>query len=459
MTTVRLERKVGLAGAVFLMVGNVVGASIFILPGTLAGIAGPAIFIAYLIAIIPAFFNTLVAAQVGSILPVSAADYVFTSIVLHPLLGFLKVWAAMLGALVGGPILAYGFADYFAFFAPDVNRVTLACLIVISIMIINLMGIRSSVKIQMIMVSLFVSALLILAIGGLFYIDGELLTPIAPLGWGAVLAAAVPAYYSYTGFTMLLSITEEIKNPARNVPLITLYTFLIVAFIYTSVTFVVPGLIHWQELGLIVAPLSAAAAVFLPEWYSTAITVAALFAAGTSINMIFITVSRSFFAVARNRIWPQIFNRVSRHTGEPDTTILLVGVIILIGIGLQGNIAQYASVSVIGWMLYGIIWGIALVRLPKMLPDHYNNAQFKLSQSWLWVTAAANILIGILFIFIAVRDNTGPALGYFFLLSLGAVYYYFRQKILAKEGVSLEALLKNETDEATRATHEAVTKI
>ena len=459
MTTVRLERKVGLAGAVFLMVGNVVGASIFILPGTLAGIAGPAIFIAYLIAIIPAFFNTLVAAQVGSILPVSAADYVFTSTVLHPLLGFLKVWAAMLGALVGGPILAYGFADYFAFFAPDVNRVTLACLIVVSIMIINLMGIRSSVRIQMVMVSLFVSALLILAIGGLFYIDGELLTPIAPLGWGAVLAAAVPAYYSYTGFTMLLSITEEIKNPARNVPLITLYTFLIVAFIYTSVTFVVPGLIHWQELGSIVAPLSAAAAVFLPEWYSTAITVAALFAAGTSINMIIITVSRSFFAVARNRIWPQVFNRVSRHTGEPDTTILLVGVIILIGIGLQGNIAQYASVSVIGWMLYGIIWGIALIRLPKMLPVHYNNAQFKLSNSWLWVTAAANILIGILFIFIAVRDNTGPAMGYFFLLSLGAVYYYFRQKVLAKEGVSLEALLKNETDEATRATHEAVTRI
>ena len=73
MTSVRLERKVGLAGAVFLMVGNVVGASIFILPGTLAGIAGPAIFIAYLIAIIPPFFNTLVAAQLASILPDSAA--------------------------------------------------------------------------------------------------------------------------------------------------------------------------------------------------------------------------------------------------------------------------------------------------------------------------------------------------------------------------------------------------
>jgi hypothetical protein len=40
-------------------------------------------------------------------------------------------------------------------------------------------------------------------------------------------------------------------------------------------------------------------------------------------------------------------------------------------------------------------------------------------------------------------------------LFLGAVYYYFRQKVLAKEGVSLAALLKNETDEASRATREA----
>ena len=456
MSGVRLQRKVGLAGAVFLMVGNVVGASIFILPGNLAGIAGPAVFIAYLIAIIPAFFNTLVAAQVGSILPVSASDYVFTSTVLHPILGFLKVWAAMLGALVGGPILAYGFADYFAFFMPDASRLTVAVTVVVVIMVINLLGIRSSVKIQMVMVSIFVTALLILSLGGLFYIDLDLLIPMAPMGWNAVLSAAVPAYFSYTGFTMLLAITEEIRNPAKNIPLITFYTFLIVAFIYISVTLVLPGLIPWQELGAIAAPLSAAAATFLPEWYSTAITLAALLAAGTSINMIIITASRSFFAVARNRIYPDIFNRVSRRTGEPDTTIILVAVVILAGIAFQGNIAQYASVSVIGWMLYGIIWGIALVLLPKKLPDHYNNAQFKLSKKWLWITAVVNIVMGTLFIFIAVRDNTAPALGYFFLLFLGVVYYLLRQRVLAKEGISLEALLKNEVEEASRATQEAI---
>ncbi len=452
MGNVRLHRKIGLAGAIFLMVGNVVGASIFILPGNLAGIAGPAVFIAYLIAIIPAFFNTLVAAQVGSILPVSASDYVFTSTVLHPVLGFLKVWAAMLGALVGGPLLAYGFADYMAFFLPDVDRVIIACVLVAFITALNLLGIRSSVKLQMVMVSIFVTALLILSLGGLFYINIDYLTPIAPQGWGAVISVAVPAYYSYTGFTMLLSITEEIQNPARNVPLITFYTFLIVAFIYTSVTFVVPGLIPWQELGSIAAPLSAASATFLPEWYASAITIAALLAAGTSINMVIITCSRSVFAVARNRIYPDILSHVGKRTGEPDASTLLVAIVILAGIAFQGNIAQYASVSVIGWMLYGIIWGIALVRLPKMLPDHYHNAQFKLSTRWIWITAVVNVVVGALFIFIAVRDNFEPSMGYFGLLFIGAVYYYFRRKKLEREGISLEALLTNETEEAAKAT-------
>jgi APA family basic amino acid/polyamine antiporter len=183
MSSERLQRKISLSGAVFLMVGNVVGASIFILPGELAGSAGPAVFIAYLIALIPAFFNSVVAAQIGGILPVSAADYVFTSIVLHPVLGFLSVWITLLGALVGGPLLAYGFAEYFAFFTPDLSPILVASAVIVFVTGLNLLGIRSSVKIQMLMVAGFVSTLLVLAIGGLFYIDTSLLAPLAPNGY------------------------------------------------------------------------------------------------------------------------------------------------------------------------------------------------------------------------------------------------------------------------------------
>ena len=119
MADARLERKVGLGGAVFLLVGLIIGASIFILPGQLAAAAGPGVVFAYLIAGGLAIVNCLIAAQVGTILPVSAGDYVFTSIVLHPLVGFLGVWAGMIGIAVGVPVLAFGFADYLRFFLPE----------------------------------------------------------------------------------------------------------------------------------------------------------------------------------------------------------------------------------------------------------------------------------------------------------------------------------------------------
>ena len=452
MSDVRLKRKIGLGGAVFLLVGNIIGASIFILPGQLTAIAGPAVFIAYLLASIPAICYALMAAQIGSVLPVSASDYVFSSIALHPSIGFIMVWAAMLGALVGGPILDYGFANYMAYFLPEASKVTVATGIVVFVTVLNLLGIQTSVKAQVAMVVFFVSCLIIFGIGGLFYIDISNLQPMVPLGWGSVLAAAVPAYFSYTGFTMLLSFTEEIKNPARNVPLTVLFTFLIVASIYSIIPLVVPGLVPWRELSTLAAPVSAASAIFLPAWFSVAITVSALLAAGTSINVLFITASRSAFGVARTGIFPEILSRVSPRSGEPAAALLFVAMITLVGVAIQGTIVQYASITVIGWMLYGIIYGLALVRMPKALPEHYSKARFRLRPRVLYVVATVTISFGLVFIFVAVRDNFVPALIYLALVASGGIYYVLRKRYLDTTGVALEELLGKEKDEAAKAT-------
>ena len=281
MTDARLQRKIGLGGVVFLLVGNIVGASIFILPGELAGVAGPAVVFAYFIAGGLAIINCLIAAQVGSIMPVSAGDYVFTSVVLHPLVGFLKVWAGMIGLMVGAPILAFGFAEYMRFFVPDVDRLTIAIGITFVLLVLNLLGLRTSVRSQMIMVSIFVASLLVFGVGGLFYVNWELLTPMVPNGFDSVLSAAVPAFYSYSGFLTIVVVGEEIRNPGTTVPRALLITFIIVAVIYTLVTIVLPGLVPWQELGSIVAPMSSASTIFLPDWFAAVITISALLAAAT----------------------------------------------------------------------------------------------------------------------------------------------------------------------------------
>ncbi|MCB1684531.1 MAG: APC family permease [Pseudomonadales bacterium] len=445
MSDNRLQRKIGLGGAVFTLIGYIVGASIFILPGQLAGLAGPAVVLAYLLASIPALVSCLIAAQVGAMLPVSAADYVFSSVVLHPFLGFLKVWTSTIALLVGVPLLAYGFADYFAFFLPEVDRIVVAVTVVVALMVINLLGLRTSVRTQMFMVAVFVTALLTFGIGGLFYVDWSLLTPVVPNGIDSVLSAAVPAFYSYSGFAVIVVIGEEIRNPGRTVPLTLVITFVIVATIYTLVTIVLPGLVPWEQLGTMVAPMSAASRLFLPEWFATFITLSALLAAATSINALILTTSRSFFALARNRIYPAALTHLSRSTREPNRAIVLVVAVTLIGIALQGEIIQYASVSTIGAMFYGIVWSIALIRMPVKLPDHYRDAAFRLSLPVIWIVAGIQISVSALFLYIGVRNNPEPSFVYLILVLIGATYYFARQQHLARRGVSLHDLLRHES--------------
>ena len=405
------------------------------------------VFIAYLIAAIPAVLNCLIAAQVGSILPVSAADYVFTSVVLRPFLGFLKVWVGMIGLIVGVPILAYGFAAYMGFFFPDWDRVTIAASILITLLLINLLGIQTSVRTQMVMVTIFVTSLLIFGIGGLFYADWELLTPMVPNGTDSVLNAAVPAFYSYSGFLTIVVIAEEIKNPSKNIPLTLLITFIFVATIYTLVTLVLPALIPWQKLGTIVAPMSQASQVFLPDWFATIITLSALLAAATSINVSILTASRSFFALARNRIYPKILCSISKRTGEPDAALVLSVALALAGVAIQGEIIEYASMTVVGILLYGVVWAVALTQLPKALPVHYDNADFKLNATTIWTVAVLKIAISVGFLYVGIRSNPVPSMIYLGLLSLGAMYYFLRSSYLQRNGISLQAILRQEANQ------------
>lgn len=459
MSSVRLQRKIGLSGAVFLLVGHIVGASIFILPGQLAAEAGPAVFLAYLIACIPAIVNCLIAAQVGSILPVSAGDYVFTSLALHPLLGFLKVWSGMLSLIVSVPILAFGFADYMAFFLPDVPRLGIALGIVLAVVLINLLGLHASVRVQMGMVSVFVLALLVFGIGGLFHLDLQLLTPMVPNGLGAVLSAAVPAFYSYSGFLTFVVIGEEIKDPGRTIPLTLLFSFLVVASIYTLVTLVLPGLVPWQQLGGMVAPMGSAARLFLPEWFAVVITVSALLAAATSINVLVLTTSRSFFALARNQVYAPVLARLDPRTGEPWLALLLVGFLAICGVAVQGKIIEYAAVSVIGVMLYGLVWALALLRLPTAFPEHYRQAVMRLKPRTLGLIAGVKVVVSFGFLYVGIRDNPTPAMLYLVLLAAGAAYYFYRQRALVSRGISLAALLREEASSTLKRPERSATPL
>ncbi|MBN1223952.1 MAG: amino acid permease [Candidatus Aminicenantes bacterium] len=436
-----LQRSVGLSGAAFILIGYVVGGSIFILPGTLAASAGPGLFISYLIAAVLALFTCFVTAQIGSAIPTSGANYIAISRIISPFWGFMFIWTLIVTVGVGVPLIAYGFAEYLAFFIPGTPPMPVAVLVILFFVGINILGIQLASRIQAVMVLEFLVALFIFGIGGAVHSDANLLTPLFPMGIGAVLIMAIPAYFSYSGFFIIAEIGEEIKNPSRNIPRALLISFFVVLCVYTLIPLAVTGVLPWGTLGETKGAVAVASEVFFPKWLANIIALSALFAIATSINGIVVAHARDIFAAARDTVLPLPLSKVNKTFKTPFAAILLVGAISFIGVLVGATIRNYAIMTVLGFMIIQSLSGLAVFNLPKKLPERYAQAKFKLKGFALPFFSIGLTAVSAVFLIVGVIQSLASTLIYLGLVALGAALYFLRKNALEKQGMKLKDIL------------------
>ena len=398
LSTQALSRTVSLPSAAFIVVGYVVGATIFILPGSLAAGTGPAVFIAYALAAIPAIIACFAMAQIGSALPVSGAIYVLLRDALSPYFGFIYLWIMVSMAAVVIPLVAIGFADYLGYFLPGLNAKAVAAMLVVLFIVLNGLGMSVASMAQNVMVVTFLVALVIFGLGGVVAGDVANLQPLFPKGYSVLTIAAITAYFSYAGVFVIAEIAGEIRNASRNIPLAILLAFAIIIFIYTLVPLALNMMIPWQELADTPRAVVTASGLFLPQSVVTFIAIAALFAAATSVNGIMMGLSRDFFQGASSGLFPKMFAVVNDRTHAPDRAVVLVGVLSLVGVVIGGTITSYAQLALIGLMVVQIMTGVALIRLPAALPEAYQQSRFKLSKGWLVFIGVAYIAFSAFFL-------------------------------------------------------------
>ena len=444
-----LHRGVSLAGAVFALIGYIVGGSIFILPGALAETAGPGVFVSYLLACLPALFLCFVGAQIGNALPITGANCIAVSSVLGPMWGFLLVWMLLATMIFAIAPLAFGFADYLAVYFPALSDqrtlVALACVLVF--WAINLLGVTTAIGVQTVMVVVFMVALFGFGIGGVFAGDLGNLRPIFPNGFDPVLTAAVPAYYSYSGFMMIVSLGGEVRNPRRNLPLTLLIGFVVIMITYTLVSIAVPALIHWSELGRVDAPVSRAAALFMPPIVAQAMTAAALLAIASSINGLLLAKSRDIYALAANQVFPHFLGRVGKNR-VPSVAVGVIAVLTILGMLAQGSFAQYASLSVLCIMTIQIMAGLVVILLPSRLPEHFAAATLQMGPASRWFWGLGTVFLSLFFIARALSDNPGSVWLLLGLILSGMGAYGLRRGILKGRGVEIGGLLEGDLNEA-----------
>jgi basic amino acid/polyamine antiporter, APA family len=239
-TTEKRPAELGLWDAVSVIVGIVVGVSIFKAPPTVfANVGTPWAGVAvWGLGGLVALAGALCYAELATTYPGSGGDYIYLTRAFGPLVGFLFAWTRLAVILTGNiAALAYVFADYgVKLFAVDARlAVWFACAAVVGLTLFNIVGLKTGKRLQN-----FLSALKVLGLGGLLVaglVKGSasawsVSQPVSGPGFGL---AMILVLYAYGGWNDAVFVAADVREPKRNMPRALALGTLLIAGLYILV--------------------------------------------------------------------------------------------------------------------------------------------------------------------------------------------------------------------------------
>ena len=374
----QLRREVGLAGAIMMGLGSIVGTGVFVSIGIGAGIAGPAVVLAVIVAAFVATANGLSSAQLAASHPVSGGAYEYGYRYLTPLLGFTAGWVFLLAKSASAATAALGFSGYLLNLAgirDDTVRIVVAVAAVAGLTAVILGGIRRSNRANTVIVSITLTVLALFVLFGLpaarAGTPGNFVPFLAPASGEtslhALLHATALMFVAYTGYGRIATLGEEVHDPQRTIPRAIVATLVVTMLLYVSVAYVAVaavGSTTFTELTVATAaPLEAIAEGFGVPGLGLALAVGAIMAMlGVLLNLI-LGLSRVLFAMGRRSDLPRVVAHVDARTATPSVAVIVIGVVIAM-LALLGNVKTTWSFSAFTVLVYYAINNLAALRLP-----------------------------------------------------------------------------------------------
>lgn len=448
----KLSRELGLWSVVFFIFGYVVGAGILIQTGVTAGVTGPALWLAFLIAGIPSVIGAILICYVVSAFPVSGGAWVYSSRLASPFVGMLVVATVILNIVGGLALLALGFGIYFEVFIPG-SFLIVAILILIIFYIVNIFGIKFTSWLQIILaICGDLLVIFIFIIFGLPHVNLDRLSGVNegglfPMGIIGIFMGAVILSFSYQGFTAVAEIGGEVKNPRKNIPLGLLISFFLIATVYILVSIVMTGVMSWKTLGAIEGNLVDVAALFFPSWVLFFLSILILIAIASTIHGILLAYSRNLFSAARDHLLPSFLAKINKRYKTPhwSITIFVVGALVLLF--FQASIIDLSIVLAFTGSVTALILASVPLNLEKKFPDLVEKSQFNLNRKILVACVIFNIIYAIFSIVIMILISPIAVLISIIFYTSAVIYYIIRKKWLAKRGIYLDEICKTIPDE------------
>jgi APA family basic amino acid/polyamine antiporter len=336
----KLKRSMGLWMTTALVIGNMVGSGVFLLPAALSAAAGPVSILAWVFTGLGAMALALVFARLGGRFPRSGGPYVYARRAFGDFVGFQTAWGYWIAAWAGNAAITVAFVGYAAVFWPALGTHNLLAAIVgISVIwmltFVNILGIRQGAQVQLVTTVLKFVPLVIIGVVGLFFIDGSNLTPFAPHGtWSAISAAAPLTLWAFIGLESATVAAEEVKDPERTIPRATIIGTLAATLVYMLTTFVIMGVLPAGELSASGSPFAAAAGAMFGGSWDKVLAAVAMVATFGALNGWILLTARVPLAAAEDGLFPKQFANVhgTRRTpvfGLVVSSVLVTGLMLM----------------------------------------------------------------------------------------------------------------------------------
>jgi APA family basic amino acid/polyamine antiporter len=328
-----LERRLGTTDAVVVGLSAMIGAGVFAAFAPAAAVAGGWLLAALAVAAVVAYCNAVSSARLAALYPSSGGTYVYGTKRLGGFWGFLAGWGFVIGKTASCAAMALTFGAYVA---PQHARLFAVAAVVV-LTAVNLAGVqKSALAARMIVIAVIAVLAFVIVIGWARSPAAGLAGPAVSV-WD-VLQAAGLLFFAFAGYARIATLGEEVRDPARTIPRAVPIALTATLVLYVAVAVTVLHALGPTRLAAATAPLADAVG---GGWAGVVVRAGAALAALGSLLALILGVSRTTFAMARDRRLPPVLDAVGARTGVPHRAELAVGVAVaalVLAVDLRGAI-------------------------------------------------------------------------------------------------------------------------
>jgi basic amino acid/polyamine antiporter, APA family len=335
----QLRRRLGVADAVVVGIGSMVGAGVFAAWSPAAEAAGTSLLVGLLIAGVVALCNATSSAQLAALYPESGGSYVYGRRRLGPAWGHLAGWGFVVGKTASCAAMALTVGAYLW---PDQERLV-AVAAVVGITAVNLGGLTRTVAVTRLLLVVSLAALVAVVVAG-WTAEGASLDRITPIDGDVldILRSAGFLFFAFAGYARIATLGEEVRDPAITIPKAIPRALLGVLILYAVVGVTALAVVPASALAATDAPLRLVVEASRFDALAPITRVGAGVASlGVLLNLI-PGVSRTTLAMARERDLPPWFARVDERRSVPlraELTVASVVVALVLVLDLRDALA------------------------------------------------------------------------------------------------------------------------